>query len=62
MPWKLALALSVVFLGSCGPSDGSSGAQSDAVADFTFTTFEGETFSAEEHRGTPVVLNFWESW
>lgn len=30
--------------------------------DFTVETFEGEAFSLAEHRGTPVVLNFWESW
>ena len=28
----------------------------------SFETFEGETFSLAEQRGTPVVLNFWESW
>ena len=30
--------------------------------DFSVETFEGETFSLAEQRGTPVVLNFWESW
>ena len=35
---------------------------SDAAPDFSFETFEGETFSLAEQRGTPVVLNFWESW
>jgi hypothetical protein len=30
--------------------------------DFAFETFEGETFRLSEERGTPVVLNFWESW
>jgi cytochrome oxidase Cu insertion factor (SCO1/SenC/PrrC family) len=34
----------------------------DAAPAFTFETFEGETFSLAEQRGTPVVLNFWESW
>ncbi len=30
--------------------------------DFSFETFEGKTFNLAEQRGTPVVLNFWESW
>jgi cytochrome c biogenesis protein CcmG, thiol:disulfide interchange protein DsbE len=33
-----------------------------AAPSFTVTTFAGERFSLEEMRGTPVVLNFWESW
>jgi len=34
----------------------------EAAPDFSFETFEGKTFSLAEQRGTPVVLNFWESW
>lgn len=34
----------------------------DLAPDFTVTTFEGERFRLSELRGTPVVLNFWESW
>lgn len=34
----------------------------DPAPDFTITTFDGERFSLGEQRGTPVVLNFWESW
>ena len=34
----------------------------DPAPDFAVTTFEGDTFSLAEQRGTPVVLNFWESW
>ena len=30
--------------------------------DFTIQTFEGDAFSLAEQRGTPVVINFWESW
>jgi cytochrome oxidase Cu insertion factor (SCO1/SenC/PrrC family) len=33
-----------------------------AAPDFTVETFDGETFTLSEHRGTPVVINFWESW
>ena len=34
----------------------------EVAPDFSFETFEGKTFSLAEQRGTPVVLNFWESW
>lgn len=37
-------------------------ARRDAAPDFTITTFTGDRFSLAEQRGTPVVLNFWESW
>ena len=30
--------------------------------DLSVETFDGDTFSLAEQRGTPVVLNFWESW
>ena len=39
-----------------------SGGGSYAAPDFTVTTFEGEEFRLRVHKGTPVVLNFWESW
>jgi hypothetical protein len=35
---------------------------SDPAPDFAVTTFDGGTFRLSEQRGTPVVLNFWESW
>ena len=34
----------------------------DPAPDFEVRTFDGTTFSLAEERGTPVVLNFWESW
>jgi cytochrome c biogenesis protein CcmG, thiol:disulfide interchange protein DsbE len=30
--------------------------------DFTITTFDGETFTLSEQRGSIVVINFWGSW
>jgi cytochrome oxidase Cu insertion factor (SCO1/SenC/PrrC family) len=30
--------------------------------EFTVETFDGERFALGEQRGTPVVINFWESW
>jgi hypothetical protein len=44
-------------------NDKSSDARSNDLApDFSVQTFDGETFRLSDHRGTPVVLNFWESW
>ena len=33
-----------------------------AGPEFTVETFDGERFALGEQRGTPVVINFWESW
>jgi cytochrome oxidase Cu insertion factor (SCO1/SenC/PrrC family) len=33
-----------------------------ASADFTVTTFSGEEFTLSAQLGSPVVLNFFESW
>ncbi|MBA2272618.1 MAG: TlpA family protein disulfide reductase [Actinobacteria bacterium] len=30
--------------------------------DFSVKTFDGDSFSLAHNRGSPVVLNFWESW
>lgn len=42
--------------------EGTGNGEADAAPDFSFETFEGETFTLAEQSGTPVVLNFWESW
>jgi hypothetical protein len=34
----------------------------DPAPEFEVQTFDGQSFSLAEQRGTPVVLNFWESW
>jgi cytochrome oxidase Cu insertion factor (SCO1/SenC/PrrC family) len=44
-------------------NDKSSDARSkDLAPEFSVQTFDGDTFRLSDHRGTPVVLNFWESW
>jgi hypothetical protein len=48
-----------------GSRKGEKGAQDpleNPAPDFTVTTFDGARFSLSEQRGSPVVLNFWESW
>lgn len=47
--------------GESAPDDPGS-AEKDGGVDFTVQTFDGKTFTMSEHRGSPVVLNFWESW
>ena len=44
------------------PSGGTDEGATREAPDFSFETFEGDTFTLAEQRGTPVVLNFWESW
>ena len=34
----------------------------DPAPAFEVETFDGMTFAVREEVGTPVVLNFWESW
>jgi len=74
--FPITLLFFVVLLSACSPEsrvdtpsersgDSPQSQQegsADAAPDFSFETFEGEGFSLAEQRGTPVVLNFWESW
>lgn len=58
-----ALVIAVFVFGACGGSAPPDTAPASKKAPaFTVETFDGEAFSLAEHRGTPVVLNFWESW
>lgn len=34
----------------------------EPVPNFTFTTFDGQTYTLEELRGKVVLVNFWASW
>lgn len=36
--------------------------ESGSAPKFTLTTFDGETYTLDELRGRPVVVNFWASW
>jgi cytochrome oxidase Cu insertion factor (SCO1/SenC/PrrC family) len=47
---------------STGAGRGRDEHPSEQASDFTVETFEGHSFTLSEQRGTPVVLNFWESW
>jgi cytochrome oxidase Cu insertion factor (SCO1/SenC/PrrC family) len=74
--WALVLTATGLALLACGAREGptrpegtSTGAggerserSSEAAPDFTVETFDGQSFTLSEQRGTPVVLNFWESW
>jgi len=48
--------------GRDGDQEGDGADPEDLAPDFTVETFQGDTFRLSEHRGVPVVLNFWESW
>lgn len=45
-----------------GDDKPAAGSGPDSGYDFAVETFDGETFTMSDHRGSPVVLNFWESW
>ncbi|HZA41618.1 MAG TPA: redoxin domain-containing protein [Actinomycetota bacterium] len=45
-----------------GKQNGDQSEPEDLAPDFSVETFDGDTFKLSDHRGTPVVLNFWESW
>jgi AhpC/TSA family len=56
------MCILVAVLNGCGGDTSPASNPDKAAADFQVETFEGETFALSDHRGTPVVLNFWESW
>ena len=60
----LFAAIALLFV-ACGVERGPAPATNPdgyAAPDFTVDTLEGEEFRLGEHKGTPVVINFWESW
>lgn len=44
------------------PGTGSRSKRPAPEHDFSVTTFAGDAFRLSDHLGTPVVINFWESW
>jgi cytochrome oxidase Cu insertion factor (SCO1/SenC/PrrC family) len=52
---------SVLFISCAAPGSPPSG-QPATAPDFSVETFEGKGFELSAHKGTPVVINFWESW
>ena len=73
---SLGLAAAGLALSACAAPGGSTRSEgtdtgagrgqeqpsSERAPDFTVETFDGHSFTLSEQRGTPVVLNFWESW
>jgi cytochrome oxidase Cu insertion factor (SCO1/SenC/PrrC family) len=75
---RLVLVAAAVVFAACGGAEPRQGAgprpgatragespgdeATDLAPDFKLETFDGATFRLSDHRGTPVVLNFWESW
>lgn len=51
----LVIALALMRQNEIQPQDG-------LAPDFTFTTFEDETYKLSDFRGKIVILNFWASW
>ena len=47
---------------STDPSAEQPAAGDGAIRDFSMTSFTGKDFTLSAQRGSPVVLNFFESW
>jgi hypothetical protein len=43
-------------------SASGSGQPGSSAPNFSVRTFSGDEFRLSKERGSPVVLNFWESW
>ena len=54
------ILLAVFYYGILHPP--SQRVESGLAPDFTVTTYDGDAFRLSEHRGKPIVLNFWASW
>jgi hypothetical protein len=62
---RLLVILVLATLAACGAPQGegsSAGGPARPGPSFKFTTFGNAEFDLAEQRGSPVVLNFWESW
>jgi hypothetical protein len=55
------VAFAVVAV-ACSTDPVANDASPERGIGFELETFAGDTFALAEHRGTPVVINFWESW
>ena len=53
--------LCVLLVQGCG-YDGSEVSEKMPAADFTLKLFDGGDFRLSDHKGTPVVINFYASW
>jgi cytochrome c biogenesis protein CcmG/thiol:disulfide interchange protein DsbE len=57
--WPLMAAVQ-----SCGEGEETAGAAAgkETAADFTLETFHGGSFRLSNHKGNPVIVNFFASW
>ena len=57
------MALLALAVAACAQTDRTpTGTTGAAAPDFSVRTFDNDDFRLSDHEGTPVVLNFWESW
>ena len=56
--WSLAIAASLALLPATTRAEGSL----RAAPSFAVRTLDGKMFRLSEHRGRPVVLDFWATW
>ncbi len=58
---SVAALLAILFFGLLRTQQGPIGVGQKAP-DFTFTTFDGKTYTLSELGGKVVLVNFWASW
>ena len=61
MRLRVLAVAGLAIVSACSPAPNEFGTGRVAPV-FTITTFAGEEFRLADQRGSPVVLNFWESW
>jgi cytochrome c biogenesis protein CcmG/thiol:disulfide interchange protein DsbE len=61
-PLVLLLALCAVLLLGCDEPDDGQIAAREPAADFVMTLLDGGSFRLSDHKGSPVIVNFFASW
>ena len=61
-PLVLLLALCAGLLVGCDETDDGQIAAREPAADFVLTLFDGGSFRLSDHKGSPVIVNFFASW
>jgi cytochrome c biogenesis protein CcmG/thiol:disulfide interchange protein DsbE len=56
------IALCAVALLGCDETDDGRGAVREPAADFVLTLLDGGSFRLSDHKGGPVIVNFFASW
>ncbi len=59
---SLVLLILMAIYGCAEKKEEAGRAEPKKAREFSIELFDGATFRLSEHRGSPIVLNFWASW